>query len=141
MPDVAVVLGLDRAPWFTSVARRGRCVVKCWVAFGQDATDRCWSKNKASACEHLCDADLPHRRNQCLQLFHELADEVRKAIGRLFQLDEGTLSQLVHSSHPSRKRLFVEEETVCCVGTRPRTRGSELQDAHPLGGGEVWPAA
>ena len=95
---------------------------------------------QAGAGEHPGDASRAHGGTQRLQTAHEVGDEVREAVDRLADLDEGVRPLLVESAVPGRDGEGRHEEVAGRLGERPAPRRPQFENGESLDGRVVRPA-
>jgi hypothetical protein len=119
MPHLPWMPSDGPTPW--SPSRRDVVVERTDRLTYHPADCRC-TQVQAGFCEHVGHTLGPHRREQELQLAHEVPDEVRVAVHRLSGLNERGLTMLVEATHPQLHRVQVEQEDVRSLLERPAPR-------------------
>ncbi len=91
--------------------------------FVQHATDSGHTEVQSGPRQDLRDANLPHGRQEDLQLTDQVADEVGESVHGLRSMEQCAFAALIQPSQPGLHGLLIHQEEPCCLFACPTAGG------------------
>ncbi len=127
MPNMVGMLGRDDAHWRQWSLPRARVLFLL-----QDPPNRRYAQMQSRPAQRLGSFDLAHGGAQSFQTLDDIADEARKFIHRLAQVQQCIGTLVNDAFHPRSHRGWRDEAGVGRLFERPSTGSTKLEDRRAL---------